>query len=108
MKKREARIEKREMKNSAQHARRQWRRRRRRLGFAFTEVLFAVMVLGIGFIMIAAMFPVTIRQTQNTMGDVIGANEAKAALAYMQTIASDKNFPPTVPPFLPGTPNPSN
>jgi hypothetical protein len=100
--KREARSEKREAKQ-AMHA-----QRRPRLGFAFTEVLFAVMVLGIGFIMIAAMFPVTIRQTQNTMGDVIGANEAKAALAYMQTIASDKNFPPTVPPFLPGTPNPSN
>ncbi|MDB5323880.1 MAG: hypothetical protein JWN40_5511 [Phycisphaerales bacterium] len=70
--------------------------RRARGGFAFTEVLFAVMVLGIGFIMIAAMFPVTIRQTQNTMADVVGANEAKAALAYMQTIASGVNFPPTV------------
>ena len=46
--------------------------------FAFTEVLFAVMVLGIGFIMIAAMFPVTIRQTQNTLGDTQGANEAVA------------------------------
>lgn len=80
---------------------------RRRGGFAFTEVLFAVMVLGIGFIMIAAMFPVTIRQTQNTMGDVVGANEAKAALAYMQTIASDLNFPVTVPPFPPGKPDPS-
>jgi hypothetical protein len=80
---------------------------RRRAGFAFTEVLFAVMVLGIGFIMIAAMFPVTIKQTQNTMGDVIGANEAKAALAYMQTIASDQNFPPTVPPFAPQPPDPS-
>jgi hypothetical protein len=81
---------------------------RRRWGFAFTEVLFAVMVLGIGFIMIAAMFPVTIRQTQNTMQDVVGANEAKAALAYMQTIASDTNFPPTVPPFPPGKPDPNN
>src|SRR3954447_17470267 len=80
---------------------------RRRLGFAFTEVLFAVMVLGIGFIMIAAMFPVTIRQTQNTMGDVIGANEAKAALAYMQTIASDANFPSTVPRLASGAPDPS-
>src|SRR5437764_7169770 len=95
MKKREASSEKREVKSA-------WRvSRRRRAGFAFTEVLFAVMVLGIGFIMIAAMFPVTIRQTQNTMGDVIGANEAKAAIAYMQTIASDRNFPPTVPPFPP-------
>jgi hypothetical protein len=97
-KKREARIEKREAAAV---------RGRQRRGFAFTEVLFAVMVLGIGFIMIAAMFPVTIRQTQNTMADVVGANEAKAAIAYMQTIASDANFPVTVPNFPPGKPDPS-
>jgi hypothetical protein len=82
-KKRELRIEKRE----ARAARR---------GFAFTEVLFAVMVLGIGFIMIAAMFPVTIRQTQNSMQDTHGANTAKGALAYLQSIASNVNFPVTV------------
>jgi hypothetical protein len=65
-------------------------------GFSFTEVLFAVMVLGIGFIMIAAMFPVTIRQTQNSMQDTHGANTAKGALAYLQSIASNVNFPVTV------------
>jgi hypothetical protein len=70
---------------------------RSRHGFAFTEVLFAVMVLGIGFIMIAAMFPVTIRQTQNTLGDTQGANEAQAAMAYLQSIGTNLNFPPTVP-----------
>jgi len=68
-----------------------------RRGFSFTEVLFAVMVLGIGFIMIAAMFQVTIRQTQNTMGDTQGANEAQAAMAYLQSIGTNQNFPPTVP-----------
>src|SRR4051812_44241091 len=89
MKKREASSEKREQKGA-------WRvSRRPRLGFAFTEVLFAVMVLGIGFIMIAAMFPVTIRQTQNTMQDTHGANTAKGALAYLQSIASNANFPVT-------------
>jgi len=45
--------------------------------------------------MIAAMFPVTIRQTQNTMQDTHGANAAKAALAYLQTIATNENFPVT-------------
>jgi hypothetical protein len=45
--------------------------------------------------MIAAMFPVTIRQTQSTMGDTHGANTAKAALAYLQSIATDKSFPVT-------------
>src|SRR5689334_12002195 len=36
-------------------------------GFTFTEILFALMILGIGFIMVAAMFPVAIRQTQQTV-----------------------------------------
>ena len=74
-------------------------RRGRGRGFSFTEILFAVMVLGIGFIMIAAMFPITIRQTQASMEDSQGANEAKAAMACLSTVASDQNFPPTVPPF---------
>src|SRR3954447_3754988 len=70
---------------------------RRRLGFAFTEVLFAVMVLGIGFIMIAAMFPVTINQTKSTMEESIGASMARGALAYLQTQATEQNFPVTTP-----------
>ena len=40
-----------------------------RSGFTFLEVLFAVIVLGIGFIMVAAMFPAAIRQTQSTVED---------------------------------------
>ena len=71
---------------------------RRRRGFAFTEILFAVMVLGLGFIMIAAMFPVTIRQTQSTMEDATAAGVAQAAMEYLQTIASADLFPITVPP----------
>jgi hypothetical protein len=76
-------------------------RARLRAGFSFTEVLFAVMVLGIGFIMIAAMFPVTIRQTQTTMEETQAANMAKEAMAYLQSIATDYNFPVTVPPKMP-------
>jgi hypothetical protein len=92
MKKREARSEKREGRRAIHPVRVS---RRQRVAFAFTEVLFAVMVLGIGFIMIAAMFPVTIRQTQSTMQDTHGANTAKGALAYLQSIASNVNFPVT-------------
>ena len=76
-------------------------RARVRAGYSFTEVLFAVMVLGIGFIMIAAMFPVTIRQTQSTMEETQAANMAKEAMAYLQSIATDDNFPPTTPPKTP-------
>lgn len=68
---------------------------RRRRGFSFTEVLFAVMIMGIGFIMVAAMFPVTIRQTQETMHDTVGANLAKGAAQCLQSIATEETFPPT-------------
>jgi hypothetical protein len=76
-----------------------WRRR----GFAFTEVLFAVMVLGIGFIMIAAMFPVTIQQTKLTLDESVGASMARGALAYLQTQATEANFPVSAPTIVPGT-----
>src|SRR3954447_1513032 len=72
--------------------------RRPRRGFAFTEILFAVMILALGFIMIAAMFPVTIRQTQSTVEETSGAHLAKGAVDYLQSIASDDMFPYTVPP----------
>ena len=68
------------------------RRRRPRRAFSFTEVLFAVMVLGIGFIMIAAMFPVTIRQQQTTFEETVGASTANMALAYLQNNDILKNL----------------
>jgi hypothetical protein len=77
--------------------RRRRTRRAARPAFSFTEVLFAVMVLGIGFIMIAAMFPVTIRQQQNTLGETISTAVARGALSYLQQndvigqIANDKD-----------------
>ena len=43
-------------------SRRPFARGRGSRGFSFTEVLFAVMILGIGFIMVAAIFPVAIQQ----------------------------------------------
>jgi len=77
-----------------------------RRGFNFTEVLFAVMILGMGFVMVAAMFPVTIRQTAMNMEDAAGANTAKDAVEALQAIAldpvpplkstsPDQAFPPT-------------
>jgi hypothetical protein len=85
--------------------------RPRARGFAFTEILFAVMVLALGFIMIAAMFPVTIRQTQSTMEEATAASVAKGAIDYLQTIASEDRFPFTVPVTTPishtGAPDPT-
>jgi hypothetical protein len=70
-------------------------RARRGAGFSFTEVLFAVMVLGIGFIMIAAMFPVVIGQTQTTLAETNGALLGRAGLAYLQSVATEQTFKQT-------------
>ena len=43
--------------------------RSRTRGFTFIEILFAIMVLGIGFIMVAAMFPAALLQTRATVDD---------------------------------------
>jgi prepilin-type N-terminal cleavage/methylation domain-containing protein len=52
-----------------------------RRGFTFTEVLFAVMILGIGFIMIAGVFPVAISQTASSQEETVGASAARSAVA---------------------------
>ncbi len=72
---------------------------KRRRGFSFTEILFAVMVLGIGFIMIAAIFPVAIKQTKATSEETNASTIAKGGVDYFEKIASD----PTAPPVMPAT-----
>jgi hypothetical protein len=56
--------------------------------FTFAEIMFAVMILGIGFIMVAAMFPVAIRQTQSTLEDVNGVAEAQRGAALMRQLGT--------------------
>src|SRR4051812_33115754 len=58
----------------------------RRGGFSFVEVLFAVIVLGIGFIMIAAVFPVAISQTKTTTDETAAAAIAREGVNYLQNI----------------------
>lgn len=60
------------------------RRRARQTGFNFTEVLFAVMILGIGFIMVAAIFPVAIQQTKLTGEEVQASTTARGGVNYAQ------------------------
>ncbi len=69
--------------------------KRRRGGFSFTEILFAVMVLGIGFIMIAAIFPVAIKQTQATSEETNAATIAKGGVDYFEKIATNAVMPTT-------------
>ena len=48
-------------------------------GFSFVELLFAVIILGIGFIMVAGIFPVAIRQSRLTSDETVAAAGAQTA-----------------------------
>jgi hypothetical protein len=59
----------------------------RRSGYSFPEVLFAVVVLGIGFIMIAAIFPVAISQSKATMDETTASALVRDAVSTLgQTV----------------------
>ena len=64
-------------------------------GFSFTEVLFAVMILGIGFIMVAAIFPVAIHQAKTSTEETTAASVARGAANYLEKIATDSTMPAT-------------
>jgi hypothetical protein len=64
----------------------------RHRGFNFIEVLFAVILLGLGFIMIAGVFPVAIQQTTATANETTATLVARDAIRTIQAIA-DTNGP---------------
>lgn len=66
-----------------------------RRGFSFTEVLFAVMILGIGFIMVAAIFPVAIQQAKTSTEETTGAAVARGAATLLEQIATNSTMPAT-------------
>lgn len=77
-----------------------------RAGFSFAEVMFAVVVLGIGFIMLASIFPVAIKQTQLNTEETVAIAVARNGLAVMTEMATQPNpayNPPAVVP--PGAPS---
>src|SRR5579862_4528540 len=61
----------------------------RRRGFSFVEVMFAVIILGIGFIMVSAMFPVAIQQTQMNVEDAAVSRVTSACQANFTALAQD-------------------
>jgi prepilin-type N-terminal cleavage/methylation domain-containing protein len=79
----------------------------RRRGFTFTEILFAVLILGIGFILVAAIFPVALRQTQATSEETVAATIAKGGVSYMAKYNSQAYWyaPAFVAPATTGTPD---
>lgn len=56
-------------------------------GFSFIEILFAMMLLGIGFILVAAMIPVAAVENMETLDQTIGAQIAKGAAEVVETLA---------------------
>src|SRR4051794_10456175 len=69
--------------------------RRRQTGFNFSEVLFAVMILGIGFIMIAAIFPVALLQSKTTVEETVASTAARGGVNFVQTAANNTTMPDT-------------
>ena len=53
------------------------------------------MILGIGFIMVAAVFPVALKQTEETAEETTAASVAHSGASYLQRFASANNFPAT-------------
>src|SRR5262249_52287646 len=62
-------------------------------GFSFAEVMFAVIILGIGFIMIAAVFPVAVQQGKATNDETTAAASAKAQVAMLSDVIADADVP---------------
>jgi len=59
----------------------------RRRGFTFIEVMFAVLIMGLGVIMIAAMLPVALKKTQQTRETVGGAAAVETAWHQIELAA---------------------
>lgn len=68
----------------------------RRRGFSFIEIIFAVMLLGIGFILFAAMLPTAVIQTQATVDQTLAVQIAKGAGEMLETMADYRTLPVTV------------
>lgn len=66
-----------------------------RSGFTFIEVLFAVMILGIGFILIAGVFPVAIQQVESNADDTTAAMAGRGALASLAAAMPWSEMNPT-------------
>lgn len=82
---------------------------RSRSGYSFAEVLFAVAVLGIGFIMVAGIFPAAILQTQAAMEETVGTAVTRNGISYLRgspTLSSA--YLPYTSDGLPAAPTPPN
>jgi hypothetical protein len=75
----------------------------------FIEITFAVVILGIGLIMIAAVFPVAIQQTQSNVDETMASTIARNALSTFESATITSLFTsyglgPPYTKLTPGTP----
>jgi type II secretory pathway pseudopilin PulG len=68
--------------------------RRTHRAFTFLEVLFAVIIIGVGVVMIAGIFPVAIQQSQANLSESAAIPMGRDALRDLQSLAS--NYVPPV------------
>lgn len=61
-------------------------------GFTLVEVMLAIMILGIGIISIAALFPAGIAQQRLTNDDIIGPTVANNAIAIIRSKVKQEDF----------------
>jgi hypothetical protein len=62
-------------------------------GFSFAEVMFAVVILGIGFIMVASIFPVALEQTRSNADDNKGNQLAFSCVNIIATTIGADQYP---------------
>ncbi len=66
---------------------------RHRAGISFVEILFAVMILGIGFLLIAGSLPVAIKQQELTVNASVTTAISKNAMRILDTYAPKEISP---------------
>lgn len=87
-------------------------------GFSLIEILFAIFILGIGLLMVAAVFPIAIKWTNQDVHSTIGLVISRSAVAQLKatglagttavTASGLSGLSATVPqPYRYGTPNPT-
>ncbi|MBM4113743.1 MAG: prepilin-type N-terminal cleavage/methylation domain-containing protein, partial [Phycisphaerae bacterium] len=65
---------------------------RRHQGFTLVELIIAILVLGMGLVMIAAVFPAGIAQQQFSNDDVLGRVVADHALSVIRSKVKPEDF----------------
>lgn len=78
-------------------------RLRHRTGISFIEVLFSIMILGIGFIMVAAIFPVAASQNLATYDQTMASQMAEASARHLESMATMVTMPQTMTPDVLGS-----